>query len=135
MAPLTTREATQGTRPARVPAAVRVAQALLVPLAFFTAVGGMIFNLMPGAPGTVALGIALVTAGLGYAAAAILLSRSPRRGWLLANVILAVHFLWGSVQKIIIEGEQEAFVFAAVQVIILVSLNVPPTRRYVTSRP
>lgn len=131
MAPVTAPKAIDTTR---TPTTVRAAQVLLVPLAFFTTLGGTIFNLVPGAPGTVPLGIALVAVGFGYAAAALLLSRSPRRGWLLANGVLALHFLWGLVQKIIIEGEQEAFVFAAVQVIALVALNVPPTRRYMTSR-
>ncbi len=118
---------------ARVPLTMRVVQVLLVPLAFFTTVGGIVFNLVPGAPGSVPLGMALVAAGLSYATAVVLLSRRPHRGWLLANGVVAAHFLWGVIQKLIIEGEPEAFVFAAVQLIILVALNVPVTRRYVES--
>lgn len=123
----------QSAKRARMPATIRVAQVLLAPLAFFTTVGGIIFNLVPGAPGTVPLGIALLIAGLAYATSMVLLYRSPHRGWLIANAVLAVHFLWGLVQKIVIEREQEALVFAAVQLVLLVLLNLPASRRYVES--
>lgn len=115
----------------RVPIAVRVAQPLLLILAFVAIAGSFLFMFPQGTLSAYAAGTVFVAGGLAYVTLALRLPRGERGARLTALGVTGAHLLF-NVWKLTGEHEAESVPILAVSIMVVALLALPATRRFFT---